>query len=277
MKKLVFLAILAGPAFAGPLKFSDPQYLELSKGDAVLGQEFKVYCNTTGRTKSDCLSDLSGGGNLMQEAVSKCIRTVGSGLQKFHINPEEIAKRGGLANGIDYKIAVVHKDEWGTHAHLYSKADDDLAVLRYRNLLITDALSTFDASKSVGSKSTEVTMGGSIGVSAGVLAEVGVEFSPSSTSGTTITPAKLPKAQLDAINIEAEKARGNGFLMSGVAPSIFCAVWLKQCDGAKGSKIPNPFYDPKAKDDSKFAPDNKSNDKKGAENPPKHEEDKAAD
>lgn len=274
MRKLLpILAILASPAFAHDLPYSDPTFLNLSGGDPVKAQELDFFCSTSGLNAGKCADSLAGNGNLMAEAARKCAQQSASFqspmLTGGKIDPRLAHKIDGRVNHFDYRSG----GETGRlHRSYYTKTDEQLAYESRKRQLYEDYER---ATKIIRDRVTKTNEGGingkgSVGIPGVGSAEVGGSGCNKTTTELTILTEKDRKT----IEAEAEKARQNPKL-GGIEPSGLCFAGEKMCDDGDGHFTPNSSYDSKV--EAKEKENEKKTGKKTSSNdnktPPKHDAD----
>jgi hypothetical protein len=242
-KLLLVLAIIASPAFAHDLPYSDPKFLKVSGGDPVKAQELDFFCSTSGLNAGKCANSLSGSGNLMAEAARKCAQQ-SIGFQSPMITGGKIDPR--LAHKIDGRVDHFDYRSGGEtgrlHRSYYTKTDEQLAYESRKRQLYEDYER---AVKIIRDQVTNTNEGGISGKgTVGVPGVGSAEVGGSGSKKTTTELAILTEKDRRTIEAEADKARHNPKL-GGIEPSGLCFAGETMCEDGDGHFTPNSSYDPK--------------------------------
>lgn len=255
MKKLAILTLLAAPAFAHQVPYSNPTFLKLTKGDAVKAQGLSWYCESSGRDLTECAASLSGSGNLGQEAALNCQAKFAATALSFKIpdsRKEAPAARAHQAQGVDWHLDYKRDPEDGEiHRHVYSDYDRKKA----RDYEIRDRVgawrkTTDDMS---GDLTVTKTVSTSVGVDQGLVTQIMNLLVRYDTATATEMSKKsgIPESVLKEI-YEAGQAAFNNPAIADIKPTIVCIINERDCRNVpEGENKTNTSYDPNAEKDRK--------------------------
>lgn len=270
MMRFALFTLLSTPVFANQIPFEQAKYLKLTDGDPKAAQELAVFC--IGKNSTQCLSEFRGNESLKIQAARACVQQSQATVLNLKFSSEiEIPgarahKVGGTVWHEDYRV-----DEDGEHRHAFSKDNRNYARSeaedRQRQKEITAVLANRGSvARTVGKDS-----GGNITFGTGSISPINVQITlgaGGSDSKTTIN-GLLGQDAKDRIKAAGDAAYKDPASLSSVQPSILCFMSEKDCLTTDGSKVPNESYEGVNDDKKEDAKD----ERRGAEGPPKHEED----
>ncbi|RYZ84424.1 MAG: hypothetical protein EOP04_18025, partial [Proteobacteria bacterium] len=256
MRKLALLALISSPAYSHAIPFNDPAYLSINK-DPVKAQAIKQYCTDKKLGLAACTGKFAGSGNLAAESVVRCeAEQLSKRLQlALPFNPAEILERAHKVQGF-----TIHENDVDDHAHGFTKEARTIGANRAFNERLTEINnenSSFKGTTS-GTSGTEMKGGFDVGIPGALV----VRFDFGGNNSKTITSPQISKAQIE--DLKAAWLSGwNGPFRFGVDPDVVIGKNGKIITGGQ----PAPH---KTEKDVKA----KIEEKKGAENPPEHEDDR---
>lgn len=267
MKKLAILTLLATPAAAHTVPFSDPQYLKISGGNPAAAQELKFFCDGSGRNASDCDADLGGIGNLKAEAARKCAEQALARSQPLFEGKGIDPRYSHRVEGVFHPNYQTGGDTGRSHRHYFTESDGQRAYeAKKRELYAAYGAATKDLRAEVTTTKTGGIDGkGTVGLPGVGSAEVGGHGSDTTVTANPI----LNDKDRSAIEQAAELARKYPE-RSGVDPTGLCFQGEKECMEG-GKLVPNKSYSPEIEKEEKKSKEETG--KKTSSNPPKAEDD----
>ncbi|RYE57320.1 MAG: hypothetical protein EOP48_06060 [Sphingobacteriales bacterium] len=256
MRKIVLVVLISSPAFAHQIQFNESAYLSINS-DPATADALKIYCQSNGLTTLGCEDKFAGKGNLAAEAVLKC-ETIEQAKRiqfAFKTDEKDLMKKAHQVFG-----NLWHENIIDGHAHAYSAGARETAANSAFNKRLTEINNENSSFKGTTSSTSGTEMKG--GFDAGIPNAFTIRFDFGGNNSKTITSPQITKAQIEDLK-NAWLDGYNSPFRYDISPDSVTDVHGKVITGAQ------PANKKSAKEIKV-----KAEEKKGAENPPQHEDDR---
>ncbi len=258
MKKFALLSLISAPAFAHQTTFDEKAFLQLSGNDPARARAIKVDCQSDSMSFESCAKRFGGAGNLAGEAALKCEMDRLKDLPRYGNSNEPAGSRSDLVFG-----NVWHEDVRNGHSHAYSESRRRAAANEAFDRRLTQINNENASFKGTTSKTSGTEMAG--GFVAGIPDAFTVNFNFGGNNSKTITMSSITSSQIEDLK-RAYVEGWNDPSRWGSEPDVVLGPDKKIITGP----TPSPK---KTIEQIKAEKKAKTENKKGADNPPKHDDD----